>query len=849
MMGVLRGGNPCGKQSLSRSGDAVRSPTERDQRVQQIVAEVVRRRLRGECVRDEDVLAEHAELRDALAAALRLVAAGPGADGDETRAAEVSGGRPLPRVEFAGYELLEEIHRGGQGIVYQALQKSEKRKVAIKVLLSGPFASDRERARFQREIELLAQLKHPHIISIYHSGVTDDGRQFYVMDYVHGLPLDRYVRSRKLSLQQLLGLFDAVCDAVQYAHSRGVIHRDLKPSNILVDADGQVHVLDFGLAKLLAGPVDAAMSLTREPVGTLAYMAPEQLGDALHTVDARTDVYALGVVLYQLLTGRFPYPVDGPASEVMEQIRNGTPLPMRRAWDASRGVIPPPDSPSRHWACPIAPDLDAVVLKALHKDARDRYASVQEFRADLHRYSRGEPVLARRGQTWYKLRRTATRVVRRWPPLGYIAAVLLGFVVADRIGGPLLFHWTPIDRLFERTLTRRLLPDPPSETLRHTRVLFVSRECDLRRIAAELDVPGFDSDPPVRGALRHLFGRFLEKLAQARPRAVVLDTYMPNATERDPELRRGMEALAARGAGVAFGAERWWLKPEELPAAAPLLRELAFVGGLTIGDPAEGAEVDLAIQRGDGDALPGLALAGVLAERGRGKLTRVTLDPDMRTVTAHFYQPAGAGGGQARSVGEPAVFRATWIGESAGVTSEAGSDSELGVAPGDWVARLSFTIPPDATLRASTRTAEEFCAMSIAELAAWCDGQFVMLINGRPESEYARYEDGRRLCKGYVHAAALDALLTNELRIVPKPWHKLVLLGGSAALGLTIGATFARRGGLRAVWLAGTVAAGAAAAIAAYGGWRFVCNPFYPAVALVVACEAGAWVRRVTAPR
>ncbi|MCH8806130.1 MAG: serine/threonine protein kinase, partial [Planctomycetes bacterium] len=155
---------------------------------------------------------------------------------------------------FAGYEVIRELSHGGQGVVYQAIEKATKRKVAIKVLLEGPYASASARRRFEREIELVASLKHPNIVAIYYSGLTHDGRQFCVMDYIRGVSLTRYVREQKLPLEAALKLFATVCEAVQYAHNKGVIHRDLKPANIVVDADGNPKVLDFGLAKQIGGP-------------------------------------------------------------------------------------------------------------------------------------------------------------------------------------------------------------------------------------------------------------------------------------------------------------------------------------------------------------------------------------------------------------------------------------------------------------------------------------------------------------------------------------------------------------------------------------------------------------------
>ena len=233
----------------------------------------------------------------------------PLASEDATQASP-SGRHPdsVPRGSIAGYELVRELHRGGQGVVYQAIQDATKRKVAIKVLLEGPYASPAAKRRFEREIELAASLKHANIISVFHSGQTDEGRQFCAMEYVRGVPICEYVRHKTLTLEETLGLFQDVCDAVNYAHQKGVIHRDLKPSNILVDTEGAPKLLDFGLSKMVGGAEQTLISMTGQVMGTLPYMSPEQTRGNPDEIDIRTDVYALGVILYQMLTGRVSVP-------------------------------------------------------------------------------------------------------------------------------------------------------------------------------------------------------------------------------------------------------------------------------------------------------------------------------------------------------------------------------------------------------------------------------------------------------------------------------------------------------------------------------------------------------------
>ncbi len=327
-------------------------------------------------------------------------------------------GAPLPpHGAFPGYDIAREIHRGGQGVVYQAVQLSTRRHVAVKVMHSGPFMGSSGRARFEREVQVLGQLDHPNIVRIHDSGVTKDGSCFYVMDYISGKPLDKLMAEGQLPIRESLRLFAKICDAVNAAHLKGVIHRDLKPANIRIDKHGEPIVVDFGLAKLAIPDLGEdgsgrMMSMTGQFIGSLPWASPEQADGSPTNIDVRTDVYSLGVILYQLLTSRFPYEVLGNMRDVLDNILRTEPAR--------------PSTIRRK----INDEVETIVLKALAKQRERRYQSAGELGRDVHRFLEGQPIEAKRDSGWYVITKTLKRY--RGPAalgLGSLAALVVFAVV------------------------------------------------------------------------------------------------------------------------------------------------------------------------------------------------------------------------------------------------------------------------------------------------------------------------------------------------------------------------------------------------------------------------------------
>ena len=301
--------------------------------------------------------------------------------------------------ELGDYELLEEIGRGGQGVVFRARQKSLNRTVALKVISLGQWASKAHVKRFRRETEAAASLDHPSIVPIHEVGERD-GSCYFSMQFIEGGQLDEVVRRTPMSIRQAAELIAKVARTVHYAHEHGILHRDIKPGNILLDKNGEPHLTDFGLARLL----DTQSSVTRtiDVLGTPSYMAPEQAAGEHAKISKATDVYGLGAVLYQLLTGHPPFS-GGTTYQTIQLLLDTEPRQ------------------PRFWNRKIARDLSTICLKCLEKDPQRRYSSALALAEDLEHWLKHEPILAKRSGFFTHARKW----VRRNPAVAALIAALV----------------------------------------------------------------------------------------------------------------------------------------------------------------------------------------------------------------------------------------------------------------------------------------------------------------------------------------------------------------------------------------------------------------------------------------
>ncbi len=391
-------------------------------------------------------------------------------------------------IVIGGYRVIRVLGVGGMGVVYLAEQDRPRRTIALKVIKPGMTSSGLLK-RFDVEQEALGRLQHSGIAQIFEAGVhkpdgTEDRRRwqpYFAMEFVEGLPLNDYCRTMSLGDRARLEIMARIADAVNHAHQRGVIHRDLKPGNILVDAMGQPKILDFGVARCTGSDIQATTLHTDigQLVGTLPYMSPEQVAGDPSQIDTRSDIYALGVVMYQLLTGQMPHDVTG-----------------RSIPEAARIIIDTDPTPLSSYNRVFRGDLDTIVRKALEKDKARRYQSAAELAADIRRFLNDEPIVARPASTIYQWSKFAKR------NKGLVAGLALAFafLIVGLIGTSVL--WSKA--LQEKKLAELAEADArtAAEEARAAEAKATRRFEDVRTLANAFIFDTYDQVTPLPGSTK-----------------------------------------------------------------------------------------------------------------------------------------------------------------------------------------------------------------------------------------------------------------------------------------------------------------------------------------------------------
>jgi len=459
------------------------------------------------------------------------------------------------------YRVIEELGEGGFATVYAAWQEEPvRRKVAIKVLKPG-LDSKAVLARFEAERQALARMDHPSIAHVYDAGHTDDGRPWFVMEMVDGLDIVRYADRERLGVEGRVSLLIDVCRAVQHAHQKGIIHRDLKPSNVLVtsvDDRPLVKVIDFGIAKAVAPDLASTMIFTTHGqfVGTPEYCSPEQADPGNLDVDTRADVYSLGVLAYELLTGSLPFPRESllraGLAEVLRVLREEAPPRPSTRFSATDGdvatVVSSRRTDARSLSRRLRGELDWILLKALEKDRARRYETANGLAMDLLRFLEGDAVLAGPPSVTYRLRKTVHRYRVAVSMAGAVLALSIAFGVAMGIQADRVANARDDAQRQARTAERTTAflgglfeySDPGKSRGE----VLTSRE--LLDIGAEEIETGLEDEPLVRASLLVTLGQVYRRIDEA-PRAVEFLEEAVEIRERElgPDAPESIEARSS----------------------------------------------------------------------------------------------------------------------------------------------------------------------------------------------------------------------------------------------------------------------------------------------------------------
>lgn len=752
----------------------------------------------------------------------------------------VEGGPVHPSRNLVGrrvgpYLVTRYIQHGGMGEVWEAVQESPRRPVALK-LMRGGLSDQGARRRFTDEAEIIARLRHPNIAHVYGAGYFEDPdtgqpEPYFAMLFVPGArSLTRYAFDEGLGSEARLRLFADVCDALAHAHAEGVVHRDLKPSNVLVGEDGRPYVIDFGIAQAAAHVLPRARRTeSGQVIGTPAYLSPEQtLGDP-GAVDHRADVYALGVILYELICGRHPLNLERfDTPETLQAVR--------------RGDIIDPGT--------LVPDLDAdlrgIMRWALARRREDRPPSAGALREEIVRYLECRP-RADGHLTWAARGCSAAVAAARRSPVGVRLWLLLAVVLIMQF--PVVMPWPGLSaiQLWFDAAIPRLAPRAGAGDggLQSVRYVSYSPGDDLAALALAARVPV--DHPGELTSWRLLHARALERLAQAGARVVVLTPNYVSDRHADA-LARSIRAAQDRGVPVWVRQPGDWrpggapISPAEFsPTLWRVVRTAPMVRGL--GDGRVWSE--LALQPPDEDALPSIALGAYCSLRQRTAVPEVEVIDGVNLLRVRYREAAGASpGSRARVLSTEEIRVSNVIRRAAGQSG-----------PEGLVAIQQVFVPPVGVLRAGTLTLSQVLTAPMAELRRHVAGRAVFL--GDPwtlppdQREALATPDGDRISPEWVEPLVLEQMLSpDELIRWPTFWEVIASMGLAGLIGCGAGL------GVRREWAVGVVVICAAlllmsGSLLVYRQTGMVYNPVIPVLVLAVCAGVSAWLpsKRFPLPR